>query len=39
MSEDKEKKVNDAENYDISLEGSYIENIEVGLAMLDNVIQ
>ena len=31
--------VNDAENYDISLEGSYVENIEVGLAMLDNVIQ
>ena len=31
--------VNDAANYDISLEGSYIENIEVGLAMLDNVIQ
>ena len=31
--------VNDAEKYDISLEGSYVENIQVGLAMLDNVIQ
>ena len=31
--------VNDAEKADISVEGDYIENIEVGLAMLDNVIQ
>ena len=31
--------VNDAANVDISLEGQYVENIQVGLAMLDDVKQ
>ena len=31
--------VGDASKLDISLEGKYVENIEVGLALLDNVAQ
>ena len=31
------EEVGNAENFEISRQGDYVENIEVGLAMLDNV--
>ena len=33
------EEVGNAENFEISRQGDYVENIEVGLAMLDNVAQ
>ena len=33
------KEVGNAENFEISRQGDYVENIEVGLAMLDNIAQ